>query len=259
MTLAPDLDNPKCSPTVLCRHSYVTESDDVAVDRESRDLQRIACLNSADIIVTHSPDSVRFMHRGGGWVEHDGESIAQVEVMLFRAYTAIETQIFAGDSGLLVGLDPLEQYTGYIPDGQDTEFYQSIVDDVRTRAMLRVDQLRKSVTRRHLSALAACVPVYAQDHRAYPPLTRLPAADFDQVKQWPVIALAAGGAIDLRPESTAHGKSGIRGASQARGRPGHGGGDASGLVARPDRGAPGERVYAPRVRCDRLGRARCTA
>ena len=217
MTLAPDLDNPKCSPTVLCRHSYVTESDDVAVDRESRDLQRIVCLNSADIIVTHSPDSVRFMHRGGGWVEHDGESIAQVEVMLFRAYTAIETQIFAGDSGLLVGLDPLEHYTGYIPDGQDTDFYQSIVDDMRTRAMLRVDQLRKSVTRRHLSALAACVPVYAQDHRAYPPLTRLPAADFDQVKQWPVIALAAGGAIDLRPESTAHGKSGIRGASQARG------------------------------------------
>ena len=82
MTLAPDLDNAKCSPTVLCRHSYVTESDDVAVDRESRDLQRIACLNSADIIVTHSPDSVRFMHRDGGWIEHDGESIAQVEVML---------------------------------------------------------------------------------------------------------------------------------------------------------------------------------
>ena len=179
--------------------------------------------------------------------------------MLFRAYTAIETQIYAGDSGLLVGQDPLEHYTGYIPDGQDTDFYQSIVDDMRTRAMLRVDQLRKSVTRRHLSALAACVPVYAQDHRAYPPLTRLPAANFDQVKQWPVIALAAGGAIDLRPEFTAHGKSGIRGASQARGRPGHGGGDASGLVARPDRGAPGERVYAPRVRCDRLGRARCTA
>ena len=47
------------------------------------------------------------MHRGGGWVEHDGESIAQVEVMLFRAYTAIETQIYAGDSGLLVGQDPL--------------------------------------------------------------------------------------------------------------------------------------------------------
>ena len=37
------------------------------------------------------------------------------------------------------------------------------------------------------------------------------SADFDQVKQWPVIALAAGGAIDLRPESTAHGKSGISG------------------------------------------------
>ena len=105
MTLAPDLDNAKCSPTVLCRHSYVTESDDVAVDRESRDLQRIACLNSADIIVTHSPDSVRFMHRDGGWIEHDGESIAQVEVMLFRAYAAIEAQIYAGDSGLLVGQD----------------------------------------------------------------------------------------------------------------------------------------------------------
>lgn len=57
--------------------------------------------------------------------------------MLFRAYTAIETQIYAGDSGLLVGLDPLEHYTGYIPDGQDTDFYQSIVDDMRTRAMLR--------------------------------------------------------------------------------------------------------------------------
>ena len=112
MTLAPNLDNPKCSPTVLCRHSYVTETDDVAVDRESRDLQRIACLNSADIIVTHSPDSVRFMHRGGGWVEHDGESIAQVEVMLFRAYTAIETQIYAGDSGLLVGQDPLDKKGG---------------------------------------------------------------------------------------------------------------------------------------------------
>ena len=74
MTLAPDLDNAKCSPSVLCRHSYVTESDDVAVDRESRDLQRIACLNRADIIVTHSPNSVRFMHRDGGWIEHDGEA-----------------------------------------------------------------------------------------------------------------------------------------------------------------------------------------
>ena len=153
MTLAPDLDNAKCSPTVLCRHSYVTESDDVAVDRESRDLQRIACQNSANIIVTHSSDSVRFIHRDGGWIEHDGESIAQVEVMLFRAYAAIEAQVYAGDSGLLVGQDPLEHYTGYIPDGQDTDFYQSIVDDMQTRTMLRVDQLRKSVTRRHLSAL----------------------------------------------------------------------------------------------------------
>ena len=58
--------------------------------------------------MTHSPDSVRFMHRSGGWIEHDGESIAQVEVMLFRAYAAIETQIYAGDSGLLVGQDPLD-------------------------------------------------------------------------------------------------------------------------------------------------------
>ena len=32
MTLAPNLDNPKCSPTVLCRHSYVTESDNVTAD-----------------------------------------------------------------------------------------------------------------------------------------------------------------------------------------------------------------------------------
>ena len=103
MTLAPDLDNAKCSPSVLCRHSYVTESDDVAVDRESRDLQRIACLNSADIIVTHSPDSVRFNAPGRRLDRARRGSIAQVEVMLFRAYAAIEAQIYAGDSGLLVG------------------------------------------------------------------------------------------------------------------------------------------------------------
>ena len=181
----------------------------MAVDRESRDLQRVACLNSSDIIVTHSPDSVRLMHRSGGWVEHDGDNISQVEVLLFRAYDAIETQITAGDSGLLMGQDLVEHYTGYIPEGRDPEFYKSIVNDVQSRAMLRVDQLRKTVTRRHLSALAARVPVYAQDHRSYPSLTRLPATEFDQVKRWPVIALAEGGAIDLRAEATTGGKNGM--------------------------------------------------
>ena len=93
-----------CRASVLCRHAYIAELDDPKLDRESRDLQRIACLNSADVLVTESPDSVRFMHRSGGWIEHDGESITQLEVMLYRAYETIETQIWHGDASVLGGL-----------------------------------------------------------------------------------------------------------------------------------------------------------
>ena len=85
-----------CGALVLCRHAYIGELDEPGHDRESRDLQRIACLNSADIVVTEAPDAVRLLHRSGGWVEHDGMSITMVEVLLAQAYGNIETQIFHG-------------------------------------------------------------------------------------------------------------------------------------------------------------------
>ena len=188
----------KCSASVLCRHSFVSEmDDDVTVDREGRDLQRLACLNSAEIIVTSAPASVRFQHSSGGWVAHDEESIAQVEIMLFKAYRAIESQILFGGSSLLLGLDPEAERD---PAGEDSYLHNSMVEDMRKRANMRVMRLMETVTRRHLSALAARIPVYAQDPAFYDLLTRLPATDFDQVKVRPVLALADGGAIDLSPQ-----------------------------------------------------------
>ena len=198
----------KCSPSVLCKHAYVCDTDDVKVDREGRDLERIACLAGGDIIVTHAPDSVRFMHSSGGWVEHDGTSIAQVEVMLFKAYQAIESQILFGDYSLLLGLDP-EDTAERDQEGEGSYLHNSMVENLRKRAQMRVSELMETVTRRHLSALAARIPVYAQDPAFYDLLLRLPATAFDKVKVRPVIALAAGGAIDLSPEATAFGKSGI--------------------------------------------------
>ena len=198
----------KCSPSVLCQHSYVTDRDDVNVDRESRDLQRIACLSGADIIVTHGPESVRFMHMSGGWIEHDGESITHVEVMLFKAYNAIEMQLNAGDYSLLLGEKQAELAELTEPEYKG-QLHESIEYDIRMRAYQRVVELMETVTRRHLSALAARIMVYAQDSDFYDFLHRLPATEFDMVKIHPVIPLAAGGAIDLSPDATRMGKSGI--------------------------------------------------
>ena len=171
----------------------------MSVGRESRDLERIACLNSADITVTSAPDSVRFLHSSGGWIDHHKENITHVEVLLFKAYDAIETQIRVGDCGLLISQESLEM---------DTNFYQGIVDDLKRKAMLRLEELRDTVTRRHLAALAARIPVYAQDHKTYP-LPSYPAAEFDQVKERPVLALGDGGAIDLSASAAAYNNSGV--------------------------------------------------
>lgn len=192
---------PKCSPSVLCSHSYITERDPpVSVGRESRDLERIACLNSADITVTTAPDSVRFLHSSGGWIDHDKENITHVEVLLFKAYDAIETQIRVGDCGLLLSQESVDMDTNF--------FYEGLLDDRKTQAMLKLEELRDTVTRRHLAALAARIPVYAQDHKTYP-LPSYPAAEFDQVKERPVLALGDGGAIDLSASAAAYDNSGV--------------------------------------------------
>ena len=189
----------KCSAAVLCEHSYITDRDsDVTVARETRDLERLACLNSADIIVTKAPASVRFLHSSGGWIEHDKESLDHVEVMLFAAYDRIEQQITVGDFGLLLGQEVTEPYHG-VQVSEGSDYYADLVHDSRARALQRLTALRETVTRRHLAALAARIPVYAQDQRNYP-LAAFPATEFDKFKERPVLALADGGAIDLSPQ-----------------------------------------------------------
>ena len=192
---------PKCSPSVLCSHSYITERDPpVSVGRESRDLERIACLNSADITVTTAPDSVRFQHSSGGWIDHDKETITHVEVLLFKAYDAIEAQIRVGECEWLLSQESVEMDTNV--------FYEGLLDDLKRTAMLKLEDLRNTTNRRLLGNLAARIPVYAQDHKTYP-LSSYPAAEFDQVKERPVLVLADGGAIDLSASAAAYDNSGV--------------------------------------------------
>ena len=192
---------PKCSPSVLCSHSYITSRDpDVSVGRESRDLERIACLNSADITVTTAPDSVRFQHSSGGWIDHHKDNITHVEVLLFKAYDAIEAQIRFGDCRWLISQEPVDMDTNV--------YYEGVLDDRKSAALIKLEELRETVTRRHLAALAARIPVYAQDHETYP-LSSYPATEFDQFKERPVLALADGGAIDLSASAASYDNGGV--------------------------------------------------
>ena len=55
-----------------------------------------------------SSSSAAGLNHSEGWIEHDGESIAQLEVMLYRAYETIETQIWHRDASVLGGLTEVE-------------------------------------------------------------------------------------------------------------------------------------------------------